>query len=65
MNSSADLIVSLEQGMYETLENASEFEVCVIIVNGPGIVPQMEMNVTVFATDFNDSNEGTKILVIM
>ena len=46
--------------MYVTLENASEFEVCVVVINGPGIVPQMEMDVTVFATNFNDSSAGTE-----
>ena len=42
------------------MENASspnELEVCVIIANGPGIVSQMEMDVTVFAT--NNSDRGT------
>ena len=55
---SIDLMVSLEQAAYVALENASSLEVCVIIVNGPDIVPQMEMNVTVFATNFNDSDKG-------
>lgn len=55
---SIDLMVSLEQAAYVALENASSLEVCVIIVNGPDIVPQMEMSVTVFATNFNDSDKG-------
>ena len=42
------------------LENASSLEVCVIIINGPDIVPQMEMNVTVFATNFNGSDKGIR-----
>ena len=55
---SVDLMVSLEQATYVVLENASSLEVCVIIINGPDIVPQMEMNVTVFATNFNGSDKG-------
>jgi hypothetical protein len=51
-------MVSLEQAAYVVLENASSLEVCVIIVNGPDIVPQMEMNVIVFATNFDGSDEG-------
>ena len=46
--------------MYVAMENSSspnELEVCVIIVNGPGIVPQMEMDVIVFATNISD--QGT------
>lgn len=52
-----DLIISFEQTRYTTLENASSatgFEVCVVIVNGPGIVPQMNMDVMVFATNGSD-----------
>lgn len=52
-----DLIISFEQTRYKTLENASSpsgFEVCVITVNGPGIVPQMNMDVIVFATNGSD-----------
>ena len=55
---SVDLMVSLEQAAYVVLENASSLEVCIIIVNGPDILPQMEMNVTVFATNFNGSDKG-------
>ena len=55
---SVDLMVSLEQAAYVVLENASSLEICVIIVNGPDILPQMEMNVTVFATNFNGSDKG-------
>ena len=53
-----DLVVSLEHAAYVVLENASSLEVCVIIVNGPDIVPQIEMNVTVFATNFDGSDKG-------
>lgn len=53
-----DLMVSLEQAAYVVLENASSLEVCVIIVNGPDIVPQIEMNVTVFATNLDGSDKG-------
>ena len=52
-------MVSLEQAAYVVLENTSSLEVCVVIVNGPDIVPQMEMNVTVFATNFDGSDKGT------
>lgn len=55
-------MVSLEQAAYVVLENASSLEVCVIIVNGPGIVPQMEMDVTVFSTNINGS-EGIIVCV--
>ena len=51
------LVVSLEQPRYIVNESASEFEVCVFIANGPDIVPQMEMDVTVFAS--NSSDGGT------
>lgn len=52
-----DLIISFEQASYIALENTSSatgFEVCVVILNGPGIVPQMNMNVIIFATNGSD-----------
>ena len=51
-------MVSLEQAAYAVLENASSLEVCVIIVNGPDVIPQIEMNVTVFATNLDGSDKG-------
>ena len=55
-----DLMLSLEQAAYTVMESAPSqggFDVCVIITNGPGLVPQKEVTVTVSAT--SDSVEGT------
>ena len=52
-------MISLEQAAYTVLEGAASprgFDVCVIITNGPRIVPQMDVSVTVFTT--SDSVEG-------
>ena len=48
--------------MYTVVESASSqrgFDVCVVITNGPGIVPQMDTPVMVFAT--NDSVGGNSM----
>lgn len=61
-------MISFEQTSYTVLEGDSStavFEVCVVIVNGPGIVPQMDMDVSIFSSSGSDGGTLRSHLVML